>query len=75
MANKALFRVVEADGELVRSWLPGLEADSRRGPLDLGGFQRPVDAWAFCLGIDHERALHGHLGDVTPAPAAHRCRP
>jgi hypothetical protein len=66
-ANKALFRVVEADGELVRSWLPGLEADSRQGPLDRGGFQRSVDAWAFSLGVDHERALRGHLGDVTPA--------
>ena len=63
----SFWRVVELDGEPARSWLPGIEADSRQGPLDRGGFLRSVDAWAFSLGVDHERALRGHLGDVTPA--------
>jgi len=51
----SFWRVVELDGEPARSWLPGIEADSRQGPLDRGGFQRSVDAWAFSLGVDHER--------------------
>jgi hypothetical protein len=57
--------VVEADGELVRSWLPGLEADSREGPIDRGGFCRYADALAFSLGVDIERAFHGHLPGIT----------
>jgi hypothetical protein len=64
-ADKDLWRVVELDGGLVRSWLPGIEADDRDGPLDRGGFDRYSDAWAFSLGVDHERAFHGHLTGIT----------
>jgi hypothetical protein len=56
---------LELDGELVRSWLPGIEPDDRSGPLDRGGFERRADASAFSLGVDHERAFHGHLEGVT----------
>jgi hypothetical protein len=59
------WRVVELDGQLVRSWLPGIEADDRDGPIDRGGFAQYVDAWAFSLGVDHERAFHGHLAGIT----------
>jgi hypothetical protein len=63
--RKDLWRVLELDGELVRSWLPGIEPDDRSGPLDRGGFERHSDALAFSLGVDHERAFHGHLEGVT----------
>ncbi len=63
--RKDLWRVLELDGQLVRSWLPDVEADDRSGPLDRGGFERHSDALAFSLGVDHERAFHGHLGVST----------
>jgi hypothetical protein len=56
---------LELDGNLVRSWLPGIEPDDRSGPLDRGGFEQHSDALAFSLGVDHERAFHGHLEGVT----------
>jgi hypothetical protein len=62
---RRLWRVVERDGEPVSSWLPGLEEDDRPGALDRGGFDQYSDARAFSLGVDHERAFHGHLTGTT----------
>jgi hypothetical protein len=56
---------LELDGQPVRSWLPNIEADDRDGPIDRGGFERRADARAFSLGVDHERAFHGHLAGTT----------
>jgi hypothetical protein len=36
-------------------------------PLDFGGFDQRLDAQAFALGIDYERALFGLLPGVTVA--------
>ena len=62
---RRLWRVVEIDGGLVRSWLPGLEEDDRHGPLDRGGFDQYSDAWSFSLGLDYERAFHGRLTGIN----------
>ena len=58
------YRVLELDGKPVDCWLPGLEPNDPEGPLDRGGFESKLDANAFRLGVDRERALHGLISGV-----------
>lgn len=44
-------------------WLPGLEPPDWEGPLDRGGFEQRLDAQAFALGVDYERALFGLIAE------------
>ena len=62
-----LYRICEADDELVTCWLPGIEPDDPGGCLDRGGFGRRSDAVGFSLGINWERAYHGQLDGITTA--------
>ena len=56
-----LWRLCEADGELVVRWLP---LEPFGGALDRGGFDLYSDALAFALGVDWVRAAAGILGDL-----------
>jgi hypothetical protein len=56
-----LWRLCEADGELVVRWLP---LEPFGGALDRGGFPEYLDAVAFALGVDWVRAEAGILGDL-----------
>ena len=56
-----VWRVCEADHELVSRWLP---LEPLLGALDEGGFESFQDALAFALGIDLVRAEAGLL-DLT----------
>ena len=62
--TKPTFRLCESDGSVCDCWLPGLEPPEPE-PLDFGGFDQRLDAQAFALGIDYERALFGLLPGVT----------
>jgi hypothetical protein len=62
--EKPTYRLCEADGAICDCWLPGLELPEP-DPLDRGGFDQRLDAEAFALGIDYERALFGLLPGVT----------
>ena len=62
--EKPTYRLCEADGSVCDCWLPGLEPPEP-APLDFGGFDQRLDAQAFALGIDYERALFGLLPGVT----------
>jgi hypothetical protein len=63
-SEKPTFRLCEQNGGVCDCWLPGLEPPDWEGPLDRGGFEQRLDAQAFALGVDYERALFGLL-DVT----------
>jgi hypothetical protein len=54
------YRLTEQDGELVYSWLPGVEDDGA-WPVDMGGFLSKESAFSFKLGIDLIRAEHGMI--------------
>jgi hypothetical protein len=54
--EKPTYRLCESDGSVCDCWLPGLEPPEPE-PLDFGGFDQRLDAEAFALGIDYERAL------------------
>ena len=56
-----VWRVCEADHELVSRWLP---LGPFLGALDEGGFKTRRDARAFALGVDRVRAEAGLL-DLT----------
>jgi hypothetical protein len=56
-----LWRLCEADGELVSRWLP---LEPFLGALDAGGFETRRDALAFALGVNLVRAEAGLL-DLT----------
>ena len=62
--EKPTYRLCESDGSVCDCWLPGLEPPEPE-PLDFGGFDQRLDAEAFALGIDYERALFGLLPGVT----------
>jgi hypothetical protein len=63
--GRPLYRLCESDGSYAINWLPGLEPDDPYGVLDCGGYDQRLDAQAFKLGIDRERALFGLLPGVT----------
>jgi hypothetical protein len=63
--EKPTFRLCEeSDGSVCDCWLPGLEPPEPE-PLDFGGFEQRLDAQAFALGVDYERALFNLLPGVT----------
>jgi hypothetical protein len=70
----ATFRIVEANGEPVTCWLPGREADDWEGALDRGGFDQRLDATAFALGVDYERALFGLIAESVEEIDAERAQ-
>jgi hypothetical protein len=59
--GSVMWRLCEADGELVVRWLP---LEPFTGALDRGGFPGYLDARAFALGVDWIRAEAGILGDL-----------
>lgn len=63
--TKPTYRLCEADGAVADCWLPGCEPPDPEGPLDRGGFDQRLDAQAFALGIDYERALFGLIAEST----------
>jgi hypothetical protein len=63
--GRPLYRLCESDGSYAINWLPGLEPDDPYGVLDCGGYDQRLDAQAFKLGVDRERALFGLLPGVT----------
>ncbi len=60
--EKPTFRLCEPDGSICDCWLPTLELPEPV-PLDNGGFDSRLDAEAFRLGIDRERALFGLIAE------------
>jgi len=65
--EKPTFRLCEQDGTVCDCWLPDIEPPDPEGALDRGGFDQRLDAQAFALGVDYERALFGLLPGVTVA--------
>jgi len=61
-SEKPTYRLCEADGSVCDCWLPGCEPPEPE-PLDFGGFDQRLDAQAFALGIDYERALFGLIAE------------
>ncbi len=57
--GETIYRLREADGELVDCWAPGIENRDPLGALDRGGFSERGDAVAFSLGVDRWRAEVG----------------
>jgi hypothetical protein len=72
--TKPTYRLCEADGTVCDCWLPGQEAPDWEGPLDRGGFDQRLDATAFALGIDFERALFGLIAETTADIDAERAQ-
>jgi hypothetical protein len=68
--GEVLFRITEANGELVDRWIP---TDPFLGSLDKGGFELRSDAVAFSLGVDTVRAEAG-LFDPSVSRSIHRER-
>jgi hypothetical protein len=60
LRQEALWRVVEADGEVVVRWLP---QEPLLGALDRGGFGDRRDARSFALAIHQIRAEAGLLSE------------
>ncbi|MBW2191929.1 MAG: hypothetical protein JRG93_20560 [Deltaproteobacteria bacterium] len=62
--RETLWRVVEADGEVVVRWLP---LEPFQGALDRGGFDDRQDARSFALAIHQIRAEAGLLSGIEAA--------
>jgi hypothetical protein len=65
--TKPTYRLCEADGTTCNCWLPGIEPPDPEGALDRGGFDQRLDAAAFALGVDYERALFGLIAETVEA--------
>ena len=70
--EKQTYRLVEADGTVCNCWLPGIEPPDPEGALDRGGFDQRLDAKAFALGVDYERALFGLIAESVGVEKASR---
>ena len=73
-SEKPTFRLCEADGSVCDCWLPGCEPPDPEGPLDRGGFEQRLDAQAFALGVDYERALFGLIAESVEEIDAERAQ-